>query len=274
MGRAVTKLSLIIIQIQTDDDEEKYILQYSRHLNGYNFFEGHIQTNEQPRETAIRALKEATGFREIKKRWGIEFADEITTEEWQKVDGSLKAIAGSYEDEFKLPFISTQAAKNDKNLEKVAHLFLFHLTVDRDKYPKLYERLATTLKITLPDKESCRETSLFRIFTATELLKEAWKNSDNPFLRFAFKKEILKIPHNQIVTLPHIFNITAFETFLEDKTKSHDETIKKDHYLKKNELLHSFLNMHIIFYQEKQVMAPIGELRDVASLIAIKKADV
>lgn len=68
--------------------------------------------------------------------------------------------------------------------------------------------------------------------------------------------------------------VLIFETFLEDKTKSHDETIKKDHYLKKNELLHSFLNMHIIFYQEKQVMAPIGELRDVASLIAIKKADV
>jgi len=217
MGRASTKLSLIIIQIQTDDDEEKYILQYSRHLNGYNFFEGHIQTNEQPRETAIRTLKEATGFREIKQRWGIEFADEITPKEWQKVDGSLKVIAGSYEDGFKLPFFSTQATKNDENLEKVAHLFLFHLTVDRDKHPKLYEILVTTSKITLPDKESYRETSLSRIFTATELLKEAWKNSDNPFLRFAFKKEILKIPHNQIVTLPHIFNITAFETFLEDR---------------------------------------------------------
>ena len=68
--------------------------------------------------------------------------------------------------------------------------------------------------------------------------------------------------------------ILIFETFLEDNDKEEDETIKKDHYLKKNELLHSFLNMHIIFYQEKQVMAPIGELRDVASLVAIKKTDL
>ena len=68
--------------------------------------------------------------------------------------------------------------------------------------------------------------------------------------------------------------VLIFETFLEDKTKANDDSVKKDHYLNRNELLHSFLNMHVIFYEEKQVMAPIGELRDVASLIAIKKADV
>jgi len=78
----------------------------------------------------------------------------------------------------------------------------------------------------------------------------------------------------QIQDALKVGGVLIFETFLEDKTKEQDETIKKDHYLKKNELLHSFLNMHIIFYQEKQVMAPIGELRDIASLVAVKKADI
>ena len=69
--------------------------------------------------------------------------------------------------------------------------------------------------------------------------------------------------------------VLIFETFLEDKSKPENDSTKKDHYLQSNELLHAFLSMQIVHYQEKQIMAPvIGELRDVASLVAIKRAEL
>jgi len=68
--------------------------------------------------------------------------------------------------------------------------------------------------------------------------------------------------------------VLIFETFLEDKSRIEDDAIVKDHYLQINELLHAFISLQIIFYQERQIMAPIGELRDISSLVAINKTDL
>ncbi|WP_028950256.1 class I SAM-dependent methyltransferase [Sulfurihydrogenibium subterraneum] len=61
--------------------------------------------------------------------------------------------------------------------------------------------------------------------------------------------------------------VLIFETFLEGSPSK----TNKDFLLRKNELLHSFLSLHIVFYQEKQVITCNQESAYKASLVAIKK---
>ncbi|ACO04863.1 MAG TPA: methyltransferase domain-containing protein [Persephonella sp.] len=61
--------------------------------------------------------------------------------------------------------------------------------------------------------------------------------------------------------------VLIFETFLlEDDTQ-----MKKDYLLRENELLHSFLKLHILFYEEKKKRKPTGEISYTASLVGIKR---
>ncbi|WP_457641482.1 class I SAM-dependent methyltransferase [Persephonella sp.] len=62
--------------------------------------------------------------------------------------------------------------------------------------------------------------------------------------------------------------VLIFETFLMEKKT---ERNKKEYYLRNNELLHSFLKLNIIYYEEKIKEKPTGEKSFVASLVAIKK---
>ncbi len=62
--------------------------------------------------------------------------------------------------------------------------------------------------------------------------------------------------------------VLIFETFLMDGN-SHIKT--KDYLLRPNELIHCFIDMRIVFYQEKTTTKITGEKSSVASLIAVKK---
>jgi len=61
--------------------------------------------------------------------------------------------------------------------------------------------------------------------------------------------------------------VLIFETFLEGSP----QTSNKPYLLKKNELLHSFLSLQIIFYQEKEVITHKNEKAYKASLVAVKR---
>ncbi len=62
--------------------------------------------------------------------------------------------------------------------------------------------------------------------------------------------------------------VLIFETFLLDE----NSPIKtKDYLLRKNELIHCFIDMRIVFYQEKTTKKLTGETALIASLVAIKE---
>jgi len=60
--------------------------------------------------------------------------------------------------------------------------------------------------------------------------------------------------------------VLIFETFLEGSPSKNT-----DFLLRKNELLHSFLSLEIVFYQEKEVITCKNEKACKAYLVAIKR---
>lgn len=72
-----------------------------------------------------------------------------------------------------------------------------------------------------------------------------------PYLKEALKKD----------------GVLIFETFVEGTTSK----TNKDYILRKNELLHSFLSLEVIFYQERPVKNSKEETVYKASLVAIKR---
>jgi len=60
--------------------------------------------------------------------------------------------------------------------------------------------------------------------------------------------------------------VLIFETYLESLNMNESATSCRDYLLRENELLHAFLSLKIIFYQE----AKNEEQKDVASLVAVK----
>ncbi len=62
--------------------------------------------------------------------------------------------------------------------------------------------------------------------------------------------------------------VLIFETFLLD-SNSHIKT--KDYLLRKNELLQSFIDMRVVFYQERETEKITGEKAHIASLVAVKE---
>ncbi len=66
--------------------------------------------------------------------------------------------------------------------------------------------------------------------------------------------------------------ILIFKTFLDTHFQySAFPDSNRDHYLQSNELLHAFLSLQVLFYQEKEVIWPNGEKREEASLVARKQ---
>jgi len=68
--------------------------------------------------------------------------------------------------------------------------------------------------------------------------------------------------------------LIIFETFIWEKSAeagNHDDTIKSDHYLRPNELLHAFLSLHIVSYQETLQRTIRETTYNLASLVAQKK---
>ena len=62
--------------------------------------------------------------------------------------------------------------------------------------------------------------------------------------------------------------VLIFETFLLDKN-THIKN--KDYLLRKNELLQSFIDMRVVFYQERKTTKITSEKASVASLVAVKE---
>lgn len=63
--------------------------------------------------------------------------------------------------------------------------------------------------------------------------------------------------------------ILIFETYLDEPVKTPGESICRDYLLRENELLHAFLSLRILFYQELEQTRG-GEPRRLASLVAEK----
>lgn len=64
--------------------------------------------------------------------------------------------------------------------------------------------------------------------------------------------------------------VLMFETFLLAHGDFKLETMNLDYLLRKNELLHSFIGLDIVYYEEKVVVNSKGEKVKVASLVAKK----
>lgn len=64
--------------------------------------------------------------------------------------------------------------------------------------------------------------------------------------------------------------VLIFETFLESRAETVRQPSCRDHVLRKNELLHAFLSMHIVFYREA-LDSHGEEPAYLASLVAVKQ---
>ncbi len=63
--------------------------------------------------------------------------------------------------------------------------------------------------------------------------------------------------------------VLIFETYIEGPTEGAHGTACRDYLLRENELLHAFLSLKILFYEEKK-HGHHGEMRHMASLVARK----
>jgi SAM-dependent methyltransferase len=64
--------------------------------------------------------------------------------------------------------------------------------------------------------------------------------------------------------------ILIFETFVETEQTGANESISRDYVLRKNELLHAFLSLHIIYYKESKNLSDNHDTSFLASLVAAK----
>ncbi len=64
--------------------------------------------------------------------------------------------------------------------------------------------------------------------------------------------------------------LIIFETFIEAHEKPEQGSMNPAYLLEKNELLNAFLNLDIIFYEEKDGVNLRGEKNKTASLVAKK----
>ena len=64
--------------------------------------------------------------------------------------------------------------------------------------------------------------------------------------------------------------VVIFETFIEAHDKPEQGSMNPDYLLEKNELLHAFCDLDIIFYEEKDGVNLRGEKNKTASLVAKK----
>lgn len=65
--------------------------------------------------------------------------------------------------------------------------------------------------------------------------------------------------------------LLIFESYLETEDMYLKRPFNRDYLLRKNELLHSFLSLRIIYYQEKRVGASSEEILYKASLVGLKE---
>ena len=69
-----------------------------------------------------------------------------------------------------------------------------------------------------------------------------------------------------------IGGVLIFESYLEDSDEKGQGPTCRDYLLRKNELLHAFLDLHILYYKEGTESGR-KNLSRIASLVGVKKAD-
>lgn len=75
----------------------------------------------------------------------------------------------------------------------------------------------------------------------------------------------------QIIESLRVGGVLIFQTFtINSPKRGKGEPVRKDHLLRQNELLHSFLSLQVIYYEEKKILMPDGEKREIAVLVARK----
>jgi len=197
MARVETKLALVILEIESREGR-RYLLQLNPHLQGYNFLGGHIAENERPREAALRELKEELSQGELASRWGMHLDEGVPAEEWDRATCELTEIPGPTEGGFLLPFYSVRAHREGQPPEKTAHIYLYSLRIEPERYPRLFEHLQflSRARVSLRDGEGTRE--LCRFYTADELAQEAWRDRHNPFPRFVIKQGVIKTDDSEL----------------------------------------------------------------------------
>lgn len=235
--RIATKLSFVIIEVkETESDEIRYVLQLNKHLNGYSFFGGHIDENESPKDAVIRELKEELQIdgvkTEIEDRWDYTIKGNIKKSEIYLIEENIKKIDG----EFKLPFRSLRAERENSPSEKIAEIHFFKLCINSEFFPGIYNRLneLQTAKFSGycgDNIKTFQGETICKSFTATELVDEAWSNKDNPFIRFAIKQGIIPFPDDKEKTLPFIFNTPAVEIKLQQEIEKILSPVFKDENL-------------------------------------------
>ena len=215
MERTLTRLSFIVLEDIPAEGDSRYVLQWNHHLDGYSFFGGHIDGNETPKEAAVRELKEETGAQELAQRWGVDLADSVPEEEWQRVADTLEAIEGPVDGACRLPFRSLRAEREGLPPEKTAEIWLFRLRIDPGRFPRLCERIELLTKTAATYTDSSFEGEICCSDSRTEFVRRAWDNPNNPFLRFAVKQGVVPMTTEERLSPPYSINIPALESSLQ-----------------------------------------------------------
>ena len=65
--------------------------------------------------------------------------------------------------------------------------------------------------------------------------------------------------------------VVIFETFTLKEEKGYMKPENRDYLLRSNELIHFFIDMYVVFYQERDYIKPDGEKVFLSSIVCIKK---
>lgn len=174
--RDFTHLAFVVIK-ERSLSGVRFWLQWNIHLRGLSFFGGHIESDESPLVAASRELLEELGDDELSSRWQLD----LSTLPPFKVSEATVASALRTIPELQgntLPFYS---ARMDTERSAVCHYFELNV----EDIPSIRDRLhslshiCSSLRNNLP---------VIREMGQGALVKEAWKNYYNPFIRLYIKK--------------------------------------------------------------------------------------
>jgi len=185
----ISKLSYVIIAAQTDG-LVRYALQLNRHLFGYNWVGGHIDSGELPLDAVRREAQEELFSNELEKRWAIPWSllqsilpseDEIGA-----FQASIRPVR-SMPYPLVFPFYSYRYSR-----ERIAECYFHRAQVIADEVPHL-ARYLNALQDHIVEFQG-QAQPLCKWFDRDALQAEAERNDKNPFLFPALGYDTRSIP--------------------------------------------------------------------------------
>lgn len=213
MTRDRVDLAFVVLGCRGAEGGVRYALQLNRHLNGYNFFGGHVDEQESPDQAALRELREEVGAREMKERWGLNLDADPPEQEWAALATDLKEIDGG----FLHPFFSLRAHREGKAEERVARLHAYRTVITPERHPNISKRLDTLTETSVASPWDGKERPLCRLFSPEELMDDAWQSPYNPFPRFFIKRGAIDEFDASATALPFVLDVPRFEAWVEDR---------------------------------------------------------